>query len=142
MLLMQEVPSVAVDTRGGRTRLLVGTRYEHWGTSVRRSDDLGATWSEPEQGGVRFGEADGAALARIWQTQPDNEARPGVVWAGGEESGVHLGTRAGDVYASRDGGRTFVTVARGLPDVLSLRAALVQGGAGPVGLGAAALVGA
>ena len=54
ILLMHEVPSVAVDTRGGRTRLFVGTRSEHWGTAVLRSDDLGATWSEPERGGIGF----------------------------------------------------------------------------------------
>ena len=96
MLLMQEVPSVAIDTRGGRTRLLVGTRSEHWGTSVLRSDDLGATWSEPEQGGVRFGEADGAALARIWQIQPDSEARPGVVWTGCEPISLWLSTDGGE----------------------------------------------
>ena len=106
ILLMHEVPSVAVDTRGGRTRLLLGTRSEHWGTAVLRSDDLGATWSEPEQGGIRFGDDDGAALARIWQIQPDSEQRPGVVWAGCEPISL---------WRSTDGGEHFDLV-RGLWD--------------------------
>ncbi|MFC3690130.1 exo-alpha-sialidase [Aquipuribacter hungaricus] len=106
LLLMQEVPSVAVDTRGGSTRLLVGTRSEHWGPSVLRSDDLGATWSEPERGSIRFDEGDGAALARIWQLQPDGEDRPGVVWAGCEPISL---------WRSTDGGEHFDLV-RGLWD--------------------------
>ncbi len=106
ILLMHEVPSVAVDTRGGRTRLLVGTRSEHWGPAVLHSDDLGASWSEPEQGGVRFGDSDGAALSRIWQLQPDSEDRPGVVWAGCEPISL---------WRSTDGGVHFDLV-RGLWD--------------------------
>ena len=97
-LLMHEVPSVAVDTRGGRTRLLVGTRSEHWGPTVVHSDDLGATWSEPEQGAIRFGPDDGAALERVWQVQPDVEDRPGVVWAGCEPISVWRSTDHGEHF--------------------------------------------
>ena len=42
-LLATEVPAVAVDTREGAPRLLVGARSEHWGPTVQRSDDLGVT---------------------------------------------------------------------------------------------------
>ena len=48
-LLMQEVPSIAFDTRGDRVRLLVGGRSEHWGPTVFRSDDLGETWDETDE---------------------------------------------------------------------------------------------
>ena len=40
-------------------------------------------------------------------------------------AGVYFGTRGGAVYASADEGRTFREVARNLPDVLSVRAAVV-----------------
>jgi photosystem II stability/assembly factor-like uncharacterized protein len=96
--LMQEIPSVAIDTRGGRTRLLVGVRSEHFGPTVAHSDDLGATWTEPEHGSVVFPEGAGAALERIWQIQPDGQHRPGVVWVGAEPISV---------WKSTDGGETF-----------------------------------
>ncbi|MGJ7441530.1 WD40/YVTN/BNR-like repeat-containing protein [Aquipuribacter sp. MA13-6] len=96
--LMHEIPSVAVDTRGGRTRVLVGMRSEHWGPTVVHSDDLGATWSEPEQGAITFGAGDGAALERVWQIQPDGEDRPGVVWAGCEPISVWRSTDHGEHF--------------------------------------------
>lgn len=104
--LMHEVPSVAVDTRGDRTRLLVGVRSEHWGPSVLHSDDLGASWSEPERAAIAFAPDDGASLERIWQVQPDSAERPGVVWAGCEPISL---------WRSEDGGTHFELV-RGLWD--------------------------
>ncbi len=105
-LLMREVPSVALDTRGGRTRLLVGTRSEHWGPGVARSDDLGSTWSEPAEGAIRFAGTDDAALERVWQIQPDTADRPGVVWAGCQPISL---------WRSGDGGEHF-ELDRGLWD--------------------------
>ncbi|MFC5379786.1 exo-alpha-sialidase [Aquipuribacter nitratireducens] len=105
-LLMHEVPAVALDTRGGRTRLLVGTRSEHWGPTVVRSDDLGATWQEPDHGAIRFPDDTDAALERVWQIRPDAAERPGVVWAGCEPISV---------WRSTDGGEHFDLV-RGLWD--------------------------
>jgi photosystem II stability/assembly factor-like uncharacterized protein len=96
--LMQEVPSIALDTRGGRSRILVGVRSEHWGPTVARSDDLGATWAERDQGAIRFPEDTGAALQRVWQLQPDSADRPDVVWAGAEPISV---------WKSTDGGQHF-----------------------------------
>ncbi|CAA9209475.1 MAG: GH74 [uncultured Arthrobacter sp.] len=98
LFLMQEVPGVGIDTRGGRTRILVGTRSEHWGPSVVHSDDLGATWTEPERGSIGFDSDDGAALERIWQIQPDSEGRPGVVWAGCEPISVWKSTDGGEHF--------------------------------------------
>ncbi|HUR08716.1 MAG TPA: exo-alpha-sialidase, partial [Nonomuraea sp.] len=40
---MSEVYAAAIDTRGGRTRLLAGAMSWHWGPMVARSDDLGAS---------------------------------------------------------------------------------------------------
>ena len=42
-----------------------------------------------------------------------------------DPTGVYLGTRDGTVYASNDEGETFTTVAEHLPDVLSVRAAVL-----------------
>ena len=104
--LMNEIPSIGIDTRSGRTRILVGVRSEHWGPTVAHSDDLGATWTEPDHGAIRFGDGDGAALERVWQIRPDAEDRPGVVWAGCEPISV---------WRSVDGGEHF-DLERGLWD--------------------------
>ncbi|MCU1574389.1 MAG: hypothetical protein JWO93_2471 [Micrococcaceae bacterium] len=104
--LMTEVPSIGIDTRDGRTRILVGVRSEHWGPTVVWSDDLGQSWTEPEQGSIAFPPDTGAALERIWQLQPDSADRPGVVWAGCEPISV---------WKSTDAGRTF-ELNRGLWD--------------------------
>jgi hypothetical protein len=103
---MQEVPSCAIDLRREPARLLVGTKSWHWGPGVLHSDDLGATWSEPEAGAVRFPDDADAAVANIWQLYPDTAERPGVVWAGSEPSAL---------WRSEDGGETF-TLVRGLWD--------------------------
>src|SRR3954451_22263763 len=50
----EEIYAAALDCRGGRTRLLVGATSSHWGPSVHRSDDLGATWIEPEPTTLAF----------------------------------------------------------------------------------------
>jgi photosystem II stability/assembly factor-like uncharacterized protein len=104
--LMTEVPSVGIDVRAGRTRLMVGVRSEHFGPTVVHSDDLGVTWDEPPGGAIRFPADTGAAVERIWQLQPDAADRPGVVWAGCEPISV---------WRSEDGGCSFA-LERGLWD--------------------------
>ena len=104
--LMEEVHSVAIDTRGGRTRLFAGAKSWHWGPTLLYSDDLGATWSEPEKGSVRFHIDDDASVEAIWQIMPDVAERPSVVWAGSEPSAL---------WRSDDRGESF-TLVRGLWD--------------------------
>jgi len=101
--------------------------------AVHRSDDAGATWTRSERG-----LPDGCWNAVLRDAACVDDAGRDDVGrdegaAADDATGVYLGTRAGEVYASRDGGRTFVTVALGLPDVLSLRAAVVRGAEVPVG---------
>lgn len=93
-----EVPSVAIDTRGGRTRVFAGVNDWHWGPTVVHSDDLGATWSESEQGAVKFPEDTDTALARVWHIRPDTADRPGVVWAGCEPISVFKSTDDGENF--------------------------------------------
>ena len=105
-LLAQEVAAVSIDTRSGTPRLLAAILYGHWGPTVMRSDDLGATWQETESGAIRFPEDADAALGRVWQLRPDTADRPGLVWAGCEPHSL---------WRSTDGGENFSLV-RGLWD--------------------------
>ncbi|MFN8158805.1 MAG: sialidase family protein [Candidatus Nanopelagicales bacterium] len=105
-LLMQEVASVGWDTRRSPARLLVGTMSWHYGPTLVWTDDLGATWQETGNAAIAFPDDTGEALGRIWQLQPDTEARPDVVWAGCEPTSL---------WRSDDGGESFRLV-RGLWD--------------------------
>jgi hypothetical protein len=98
---MQAVYAVAVDTRRAVPRLLVGADNSHWGPSLFRSDDLGATWQEPAAPAVRFPEDTGTSLERVWQLHPAGPAAPDVVYAG---------TQPGALFRSEDGGESFAFV--------------------------------
>jgi photosystem II stability/assembly factor-like uncharacterized protein len=107
VLAGSSVPSMAFDARNGRCRILAGASNFFFGTSVLRSDDLGATWSEPVEGGnIKFPEGTDAALRQIWQLRPATEAEPDVVYAGVEPAAL---------FRSEDAGQTFSLV-RGLWD--------------------------
>ena len=94
----EQIYSAALDCRHGRTRLLVGAASSHWGPSVYRSDDLGASWAEPEPGTLAFPDDTGAAVARVWQIQPAGDSEPDVVYAGVEPAAL---------FRSDDGGESF-----------------------------------
>ena len=95
----EQIYAAALDCRGGRARLLVGATSSHWGPSVYRSDDLGASWVDPEPDTLAFPPAAGAAVERVWQLQPAGDAQPDVVYAGVEPAAL---------FRSGDGGATFV----------------------------------
>lgn len=98
----QAVYSVGIDTRRpGTPRLLAGGDSAHWGPSVFHSDDLGASWTEPQRPAVKFPQDTGASLERVWQLQPGGESEPGVVYAG---------TEPGALFRSEDGGESFELV--------------------------------
>jgi hypothetical protein len=101
LLGIGSVYGVGIDTRRTPARILAGTHSEHWGPSVTWSDDLGATWQEPDHAPVAFPADTGAALARVWQIQPAGADQPGVVWAG---------TEPGALFRSEDGGETYELV--------------------------------
>jgi hypothetical protein len=44
---------------------------------------------------------------------------------GADRAGLYVGTRLGDVFASRDEGESWSTLASRLPDVLTVRAAVL-----------------
>ena len=102
----EEVYATCIDSRSGSTRLFTGSVSNHWGPVLRRSDDLGATWTEDEQAALRFPEGTDASLARIWQLAPGPDDEPDVMYAGVEPAAL---------FRSDDGGRSFSLV-RGLWD--------------------------
>jgi hypothetical protein len=95
------VYAMAFDQRGGRRRILAGGQSMHWGSVVRSSDDLGATWTAPDRQNVRFPEDADRALANIWQLRPGRADQPDVVYAGVEPAAL---------FESRDGGDSWAPV--------------------------------
>jgi hypothetical protein len=79
---------------------------------VYRSVDAGASWTGLDKG---------------LPTEPFYSAvmRDAMCCDNGDPAGVYFGTRSGEVYASADEGETWQEVAAHLPDVLSVRAAVV-----------------
>ena len=95
---MNAVYSVAIDTRTDRPRVLVSATSEHWGPSVFHSDDLGATWAEPQEGAIAFPADTGTALARAWALVP-SPSEPDVVWAGSEPQGLFRSEDRGEHFS-------------------------------------------
>ena len=93
---MEEVYSCMVDTRGDQPRLLVGASSSWLGPRVRRSEDLGETWEESPDGGIRFPADVEASVERIWQLVP-----------GVDDGVIYAGTEPGAVWRSEDDGATF-----------------------------------
>ncbi|MGH6656028.1 MAG: exo-alpha-sialidase [Actinocrinis sp.] len=97
-LPMTAVYAVAIDTRRATPRLFASATSEHWGPTILHSDDLGATWTEPDHAPVAFPKDIDTALGRVWQIQPGPASEPGVVYAGTEPSAL---------FRSEDGGVTY-----------------------------------
>lgn len=97
----KEIYSTALDQRGATPRILAGATSAHWGPAVSWSDDLGASWHEPDDQNIAFPEGLDAAVARVWQLQPGSASQPGLVWAGVEPAAL---------FRSDDGGETYELV--------------------------------
>src|SRR5436309_2372503 len=87
------VYAVGIDTRRDTPRLLAGVNNQHFDPIVVTSDDLGATWQEPERAPLAFPEDTEEALARVWQFAPAPAEGDEVVYAGVEPSALF---RSGD----------------------------------------------
>ena len=79
---------------------------------VHRTRDAGDTWTE-----LGAGLPDDAWTVALRDAACVDAADP---------TGVYLGTRDGCVYASNDEGETYTEIATHLPDVLSVRAAVLS----------------
>jgi photosystem II stability/assembly factor-like uncharacterized protein len=102
----QPVYALCYDDRSGRPRLFAGTENPFFGAALRRSDDLGRTWTEPTEPNVKFPADTDLALKQIWQITPGRVAEPDVVYCGVAPSAL---------FESRDAGETWSLV-RGLHD--------------------------
>jgi len=97
----EEVYATCIDLRGAGPRLLCGSVSNHWGPVLRRSDDLGTSWTEAQTAALAFPAGSGAALARVWQLTPGPVDQPEVVYAGVEPAAL---------FRSDDGGGSFSVV--------------------------------
>lgn len=97
----QSVYAMAHDQRGGRTRTLVAAQSNHWGSTIRMSDDYGATWTGAERQAVRFPEDSGLSLAQVWQIAPARDEEPDKLWCGVEPAAL---------FESADGGESWQPV--------------------------------
>lgn len=89
------------DTRQGRNRTYAAANNTFFGSSLRSSDDLGKTWTDPERYPIRFPESSGRALAQIWQIVP---SRPG------ESDVLYCGVEPAALFQSRDNGESWQPV--------------------------------
>src|SRR5262249_18490344 len=89
-----------------RKRILAGATSFFFGSSVRRSDDMGQTWAEAETPNIKFPEDTEAKITQIWQVAPASPDQPDVLYAGVEPAAL---------FKSSDGGESWELV-RGLWD--------------------------
>ena len=97
----ESVYAMTFDQRGGRRRILAGTRSFHWGSVIRLSDDLGATWSAPERQNIRFPAETDLALTQVWQIRCGPPDEPDLLYAGVEPAAL---------FESRDGGDSWTLI--------------------------------
>jgi hypothetical protein len=99
----ETVYSLAFDQRGGRRRILAGTRSFHWGGQIRTSDDFGASWTAPDRQNVRFPESSGEALVNIWQIHPGPAGDPDRLYCGVEPAMLFESRDAGESWSPVEG---------------------------------------
>jgi photosystem II stability/assembly factor-like uncharacterized protein len=68
---------------------------------VATSDDLGASWDEPDHAPIAFPERTGKSLERVWQLAPG---------PAGQADRVYAGTQPSALFVSDDGGVTYQMV--------------------------------
>jgi serine/threonine protein kinase len=91
----QAVYALAYDNRQSRHRLWASTS-SFWGTLLRSSDDYGKTWTNPQEGNVRFPEDCGTSLKNIWQICIGPEDRPETMYCGVEPAALFVSRDAGE----------------------------------------------
>ena len=80
----EEVYALPMDQRGATPALWAAPGSAFWGVTLRRSDDLGATWSSREERAVKFPEESGLSINRIWQIRPGPADEPDTMYLGVE----------------------------------------------------------
>ncbi len=90
--------AVAVDSRRDPPRLLAGGTSDVWGPNLVHSDDLGATWVEPDRAPISFPPETDAIVERFWQLRPGPADEPGRVWAGVQPAALFRSDDDGDRF--------------------------------------------
>lgn len=91
------VYAATLDQRNGRRRLWAAASSPFWGTHLCWSDDMGATWTIPEEALVKFPEEANASLNQIWQiVAPEND--PDVLYCGVEPAALFKSEDAGETW--------------------------------------------
>jgi photosystem II stability/assembly factor-like uncharacterized protein len=94
----EEVYALAMDQRNGAPVLWAAPGNAFFGTTLRRSDDLGASWSAGEDRPVRFPEHSDLALKHIWQIRPGRASQPDTLYVGVEPACVFESNDGGDSW--------------------------------------------
>lgn len=92
-----DVHHLTMDTRGERPRLYAAVNSPWWGPSVRMSDDLGETWTEPSKP-PKFDESLGLTLEKVWVITPSNEESPGTIFVGVDPATMFRSDDHGDTW--------------------------------------------
>lgn len=92
----------AVLDQRGKQRIFAAENGDFFGSFLRYSDDLGATWQEPKQG-IQFPEESGLSLKNIWVVEPGRESEPQVVYAGVDPATLWISEDGGDTWRLNDG---------------------------------------
>ena len=102
----QAVYAMAYDDRAGRRRLWASTHSPMWGTFLRYSTDFGRSWTNPQEGNIKFPQDSGTSLRNIWSIVLGGPEQPDVLYCGVEPAAI---------FESRDAGESWSLV-RGLFD--------------------------
>ncbi len=94
----EEVYALAFDQRAGRRALWAAPGSAFFGTSLRKSEDGGTTWSGVDERPVRFPEESGLSLKRIWQILPGRVEEPDRLFLGVEPSCLFESSDEGETW--------------------------------------------
>lgn len=99
----EEVYAMALDQRAGGRVLWAAPGNAFYGTTLRRSDDLGRSWSAGEERPLKFPDGSGLSLKRVWQIRPGRAAQPNHLLLGVEPSCLFESRDGGDTWCVMDG---------------------------------------
>jgi len=94
----EEVYALALDQRGGRRTIWAAPGNPFFGTTLRKSDDDGATWSAGEDRPVKFPDGSDLSVKRIWQIHAGPASDPDHLYLGVEPSCLFESVDAGDTW--------------------------------------------